>query len=411
MRESDKPSAAGAPPSPHPRILFVDDEAAVLDGLRRSMHSMRREWEVEFALGGEAGLATLAAQPFDVVVTDMRMPKVDGAAVLRAVRTKSPRTVRMVLSGYSERESLLRAINEAHRYLMKPCTPEFLRDAITRALRLRGLLCDPTVSDLVSGLDGMPTPPKLFHEISAAVADANRSVRQVGELVGKDLGLSAKVLQIVNSAMFAASRQITTTADAAVMLGMDTVRAVVLCAAVYAEFPSAPEVTRLHEHSLRVGTLSRRIAVDLKLDKQATSDAFTAGILHDIGRLILACRRVKDWQRCADPTQSANGNRSERETAIFGATHQAVGAYLLSLWGLSEPAVEAVLHMHSPSRSTSRVIAPLTAVHVADALDDEGGADSDSELDVEYLKGLGLDQKVAAWRDEFVVQAGAGKHG
>ena len=122
------------------RILFVDDESMVLSGLQRSLRLMRSEWEMVFAPGGNEALAAMDLQPFDIIVTDMRMPGMDGAQLLEEVQRRSPQTLRMVLSGQSDRETILRSVNPAHQFISKPCEGEELKSQVDPCLCPQGSL-------------------------------------------------------------------------------------------------------------------------------------------------------------------------------------------------------------------------------------------------------------------------------
>jgi CheY-like chemotaxis protein len=115
------------------RILFVDDEPRVLDGLRRMLRSRRREWSLHFAMSGDEALEQLAELPFDVIVSDMRMPRMDGATLLGIVQESFPSVIRIVLTGHTEPEGRAHALPVAHQFLTKPCDPFTLQAAIDRA--------------------------------------------------------------------------------------------------------------------------------------------------------------------------------------------------------------------------------------------------------------------------------------
>ena len=127
------------------RILFVDDEPQILEGLQNLLHRHRRVWDMVFALGGEAALEELGCRPFDVIVSDMRMPLMDGATLLRRVQEQHSETVRIVLSGHVELTTALRAVSVAHQFLTKPCKPHELENVIQRACNLRALINDEMV--------------------------------------------------------------------------------------------------------------------------------------------------------------------------------------------------------------------------------------------------------------------------
>jgi DNA-binding NtrC family response regulator len=112
------------------RILFVDDDTALLAGLKNVLHRDRKRWDMVFACSGEAALEEIRRQPFDVVVSDMRMPQLDGHALFRLLRTEAPATARIMLSG-SDCEA---AVGDIDELLAKPCSASVLRSAIERAL-------------------------------------------------------------------------------------------------------------------------------------------------------------------------------------------------------------------------------------------------------------------------------------
>ena len=156
------------------RILLVDDESNIRDGMRRMLHSMRNEWEMEFAASGDAALQVLnewknAQKPFDVVISDMRMPGMDGAELLSRVKDISPDSVRLILSGHSDTASIMKTVGTAHQYLNKPCNPELLKRTITRAFSLRMLLRDESLQQIVSQIDSLPSLPVVYQEVMACL--------------------------------------------------------------------------------------------------------------------------------------------------------------------------------------------------------------------------------------------------
>ncbi len=119
------------------RILFVDDEQNILDGERRMLHAARNRWQMEFATGGAAALLACKRCAFDVVVTDLRMPGMDGAELLQHMRDQFPGTARIILSGYSEAALAARAVPVAYRILGKPCNAKTLQTSSNVSVRFR----------------------------------------------------------------------------------------------------------------------------------------------------------------------------------------------------------------------------------------------------------------------------------
>lgn len=183
-------------------ILFVDDESNVLDGLRRMLRPMRRDWSMNFVDSGEAALEHISHEGCDVIVSDMRMPGMDGVELLGTVGQECPKAVRIALSGHAEMEMLLESVCAAHQYLAKPCDDETLKATIERACALRDLLSDERLTGLVTQLDSLPSLPTLYTEVTEELARSDSSLARAGEIIGKDVAMSAKVLQLVNSAFF-----------------------------------------------------------------------------------------------------------------------------------------------------------------------------------------------------------------
>lgn len=394
------------------RILFVDDEPAVLDALRDRLRKQRREWEMVFARGAEEALAQCECGSFDVVVSDMRMPGMDGAELLRRVRARWPTSIRIVLSGHAERDAVIRALPVAHQYLSKPCDADTLRSTIARACTLRELLADETLRKLVGGIDKLPSVSTIYLELAATLADDKASVADVVRIVERDPAMCLKLLQIVNSAYFGLARRITAMREAVSYLGMELVKALALAADVFARAEAASGVSasllgEVQRHSMSVARLARTIATS------ESDDAFMAGMLHDVGRVVLALAEepTSDRPRPSGGDSAAGAALHEIERDRLGVTHAEVGAYVLGSWGVPLKIVEAVAGHHEPGRMSTS-FDTVTVLHVADALVSRLDTDGPERvaLDEGHLAKLGLLERVAGWTDraaELHAQPGA----
>jgi len=389
-------------------VLFVDDEPNVLDGLRRMLRSMRQEWEMTFARGSEEALAALAARPFEVIVSDMRMPGVYGAELLERVKRDYPQVVRIGFSGQTSDETILRAVGPTHQYLSKPCDAKTLRATINRVCSLRGMLANEKLQGLISQLESLPCMSSLYSELMEELQSEETSVEKVGKIISQDVGMSAKILQLVNSAFFGVRQHISNISQAVSLLGLKTTKALVLCVKIFSQFDptnvSNFSIDDLWSHSLTVGECSRMIAEAETKDPKVADCALVAGTLHDVGKLILATIMPQEYQRVLSEAGNENPALSEAERRVMDITHAEVGAYLLGLWGFSNPIVEAVAFHHRPGETTQKTFAVLTVVHVANILSHElvSGDKADTKgqrVDRAYLEETGSMENVAAWRD------------
>ena len=191
------------------RVLFVDDEENVLQGIKRSFHDMRHEWEMSFASGGEEALRLVDARPFDVVVSDMRMPGMDGGRLLAEVQRRRPDAVRLILSGHSDRDMIMHTVKPAHQFLLKPIEPEELKRCIRRATLLGTVFLDDAVRTVVSKIETLPSVPKIYAAIHEELTKDNASLKTVAELIAQDVGMTANILKLVNSAFFGLRTHVT----------------------------------------------------------------------------------------------------------------------------------------------------------------------------------------------------------
>ena len=388
------------------RVLFVDDEPQVLDGLRRMLRAYRREWTMEFCEGAEQALSLMAEGSFDVIVTDLQMPGMDGAELLTRVRDKFPDTVRIVLSGQSEQERILQAVGPAHQYLSKPCDPAFLRKTVTSAVLLNKRMDNPKLKALVSQMDSLPSLPDIYFELVEELRDEDASVDRIGALIAKDLGMTAKVLQLVNSSFFGLPVHVNDASHAAALLGLNTLKPLVLTASIFRQLEKSRVSTTFLEtvlaHSMAVGGVAKSLAKAEGLDRDAVDNTFIAGALHDVGKIILADNFGRDYTVLCHKAKAQETPIVDFEIEQFGASHADVGGFLLGLWGLPQEIIEAVAFHHDPSSSVDESFTPLTAVHVANVLSEQA-TDPTLEpaaaipIDATYLAKLGMSHKLESW--------------
>jgi len=390
------------------RILFVDDEPMVLTGLKRSLRTMRAEWEMVFAAGGDEALAAMDRQTFDIIVTDMRMPGMDGAQLLEEVQKRSPHTLRMVLSGQSDRETIMRSVNPAHQFVSKPCEAEELKSRLIRAFALRDLLQNPGLRELVTRLDCLPSLPQGYLQLNEELRRPEPSLQRIDELIGADMAMTAKILKLVNSAFFCLPCEISSASHAVQLLGLDTLRTLVLTAHVFEQFQSrlltADDVRQISDHSLAVSNSARKIALFEHADQHIQNESFTAGLLHDAGKLILASALGEQYGKVLEYREQADVGLYAAERELLGCSHAQVAAYLLGLWGLPSTIVEAVAWHHDPEGSLSVKFSPLAAVHVASAYHDEKSTSrlrDRTPIDAAFLAGIGCAEREQAWRSKL----------
>jgi putative nucleotidyltransferase with HDIG domain len=403
-------SAAPQPPSEpekksKTKILFVDDEPSMVRVLKMGMRSMANEWDMQFAEGGEAGLALVEKENFDVVVSDMRMAGVNGAQLLNHVLRRNPQTVRIILSGYADLSEVVSCVGLTHQFLTKPCSLDDLKSCLKKVTNIKEKLGHEKLRALTGGMANLPGIPELYIEIADALQSPTTSADRIAEIASKDPALSAKLLQISNSAFFGFSRKVYSVEEAVQMLGVGVIQSLALAVPLFTAFdrkkcPSF-HIDQVWEHSAAVASIARKIYHEHLDDSHRAEQAFAAGILHDVGKLILAEKLSEQYEGIIAESKDTRTELFKVEKKYLDATHAEVGAYLLALWGLPVPLIEAVAAHHAPRRCVASTLCLAGVIHIADALQHTQAlhpALMPNHVDAEYLKHTGLEAHFEQWR-------------
>ncbi|WP_428565032.1 MAG: HDOD domain-containing protein [Solidesulfovibrio sp. DCME] len=401
------------------RILFVDDEPQLLAGLRRMLWDKRDIWDMRFAADTATALAMLEAEAADVVVADARMPGLDGPQFLETVRQRWPGTARIILTGHSERDFVFRSVRPCHQFLAKPLAPGELVAAIERVLRLSVLFTDEALRETIASIDVLPALPAVFAELTEELRSQNASVRGIAGILTRDVGLSAGLLKLVNSAFFGLPRRVSGMEQAVTLLGLETLRALVLAHGIYSLFEADRYpgfgLDGLFAHSLRTARFARLLAGLEGLGRDGKDACFMAGLLHDLGKLVLAKALEGPYNRALSLARARNITMFAAETEVLGASHAGVGAYLLGLWGFDEAVVAGVAGHHAPGLGLGAATPVAALTHVANALEHElvvvHPGYAPHVPDEEALDRLGLAGRLGAWREACrnLLQGGGGE--
>jgi len=389
------------------RILFVDDEPLVLQGLRRMLHGMRADWDMDFVEDGPHALARMDEASFDAVVTDMHMPGMDGAELLGEVARRQPQTVRLILSGHVNQDLIYRCLGTTHQCLSKPCDARTLKHTVQRTMQLTRSVKSESIRQLVTRMDRLPSMPALHTELVRKLECPDTEIDDIARIVQKDPGLTAKLLKLVNSAFFGAGRHVSNATEAVACLGMETVKSLALSIQAFSQYQAMQSggvsFEEVWQHSLRTAEIARLIARAEGLSLRETDAAFSGGLLHDTGRIVLACNSPKEYREACQLSRDSGIPLLQAEEQVFACTHADVGGFLLGLWGLPDPVVEIIALHHTPAAAPEPGFGPLTIVHVANVLAREDRAAGPSplhgSLDAAYLASVGVEDRIAAWRD------------
>ena len=394
------------------KVLFVDDDVNMLAGLQRMLRPLRHEWEMRFVTTGPEALRALAEEPYHAIVTDMRMPDMDGVQLLAEVSRRHPEMVRLILSGFSEAESVMRTVGPAHQFLAKPCPPEILIDVLRRSMALRKMLDSDVMRGLLAGIKNLPTPPETYFRLIKYLEDPNASFAGTAQIIERDVAMTAELLKLTNSAYFGLPSSVTSPLQAIRVLGFEILRSLVLQVGIFQSFHGKAKEKAMMEavnrDSFRVAHIARRIAKLEGFELTRVEECFCAGMLCSIGALVLLDCLPEQFAKVKARVLEGE-DPIEAELSEFGATQFQVGAYLLGLWGFKNSVVEAVAFADQPGTQPASRLDVSAVVHVARVLAGpfpgfilgEAGDDAGRmALDMSYLSQLGKQDRLGIWMIE-----------
>ncbi len=389
------------------RILFVDDDEAELQNLKRLVASSDCGWEAEYSQSPEEALTRLGQESFDITVSDLRMPAMDGGEYLSEVMVRHPKIVRLIMADPTDQSMTMEKAGVIHQYLPKPCEIDVLRASVDRAGDLESSLRRDRIMGMVEKMDRLPALPSLYIEVVEKLKDPEVSLEDVGEIIGRDIAMTAKILKLVNSAFFGLRRQISSPVEAANYLGLDTVKGLVLSLHAFAHFDADSlgglALEAVWNHSMLTAVCCNLIASYEGFKGRMKDDSFVAGMLHDTGRLIMASNNPEKYQQAIQ--KSVEIGIAAAEDEVFEVNHADLGGYLFALWGLPNSIVDAVEFHHEPSKSGQTEVSTLTLVHAANAIvtrqHEEVATPGSIRVDEAYLDSLGLMDHYQDWANAY----------
>jgi len=387
-------------------VLFVDDDKDVLEGFKRMLFQMRKSWGQFFASDGQEALEILKNNDIDVAIIDMKMPVMSGDELLLIIQKNFPKVLRIILSGQKDEINTIRSLVSAHQFLTKPCDANQIKGTIEHAYALRNLVENKEIIAFINGIDTLPSLPGIYLEMQDEMNKEEVSFIEISKILAKDPALTLKILQTVNSGFFGLPRRITNLTVALSFLGVNTVKSITLFLNVY-----SPEkitgnfvqyMNQISLHSMKTASIGKAISKLEKLDRTLSDDIFIACLLHDIGKLVLM-KNPDYFNQMTSLMKSSNISWLEAEKVLLNFNHQALGAYLLGIWGIPKNIIESTAFHHNPSLIEDNEITCLTLVHVANAFANYNSHDfvlEKTDIDLSYTNKIFDDNKLKLWWSE-----------
>ncbi|MBF0171238.1 MAG: HDOD domain-containing protein [Nitrospinae bacterium] len=380
----------------------IDDKTMASDCL--PLHA--KGFDIDVLPDGREALIALKSHAYHGIIAGMDIPEMDTVRFFSLVRDKIPQSLRIALLRPDERNRVIDVFGLVHQFIDAPCDPKTTVEGLRRTCLRYGMLTDLNLRRIVADMTVIPSYPSLYFALLDELAHPHDDLSRIGAVVSQDVGLTARIMRLINAPFFGLVRHINDPAEAVAYLGIETVKGLVLSTHVFSRYEQALlpgfSVERVWAQSLQVALCARELATDAGLPKETREMAFLAGILHDIGLIMTAANHPDDYRSISRLTKSEGMTTFEAERSVMGVSHEQVGAMILGSWGLPPDVVDAVLYHHVPSAAPDefRDNPILRLVHVADAIVDSGAKTRGeaSDFDQPFLASMGASADTDRWR-------------
>lgn len=389
-------------------IIIVGDTSVAERTLFKQLDDLTPNWRLTHVAGSGETLAAFEESTVDVVIGGLAERE-----LFRTLEDRHPKTVRFVIAEIAQQKEVMGLASIVHQFVSMPCEARVLRDAVDRACDMEEAMRREKVGRIIGRMDNLPALPDLYLELVERMRDPECSIDQIGEIVARDISMTARILKLVNSAFFGLRRQVSSPNEAVNYLGMDAIKALVLSINAFAKYENCClggiALEPLWNHSLMTAGFAKAVASANRGGAKHSEDAFVAGMLHDAGKLVLAANFSADYSEVIASVPEGEDGLLAAEERTFGANHAEIGGHLLALWGLPEAIVDAVTWHHQPQQCANRSFGPLVCVHTANVwAHAEGESEPSLSIDGDYIDALGCTDQLAGWREACLEnQAGA----
>jgi putative nucleotidyltransferase with HDIG domain len=390
------------------RVLFIDSNEAILQAYKEQFQYKGEDWQTFFATDATTSMEILTYSAIDIVIADLRMPMVETEPLFLLIQKGWPKVVRVIVSPTSATSKDIDLISLSHRFITKPSNLEELETIIDSIYYLQRIVLSDETRKVASEIDSIPALPEIFKQLTEEINSSDPSMKRVGEIIARDVGLSADILKMINSPYFGLKNQVSSPEHATKLLGLEVVKGVALSASLMHSFAltgiNMDRVESVVEHSLVTANITKLILESEKVSSVLVDMAFSAAILHDVGYLMFASSNVisEKYQGAIEISEANYRPLWEVEREILGTTHGEVGAYLLGLWGFPDAIVEAVAFHHTPGKSAGDSSMILCALHLADIFTDEIfpklSFGSPGGVDYSFLERMHISSHKDSWR-------------
>lgn len=344
--------------------MFVDDEQLIIKSLERTL--IKASFETQFVSNGKEALLYLEDNDVDLIISDIRMPELDGCDLLKIVKERHPSVLRVALSGFSDKDLVFKMIDDniAKTYLFKPWDNSELEKDITRILELEEELKSNELLEFVNNTDGLPTIPRIYQQVNRLVEE-QASIADISRIIHQDIAISSKVLRLANTAYY--GRKTGNLQEAIMTIGLNNLKVIIL-ATEFIDLGNNDQhyIELLWKHSIFSNRLTGAIYSHF-LNKKIPALFASAGLLHDIGVLMLYTRFPELYEKLIKKSYEMKIPLIDLEGHDFAITHQQMGAYLLNWWDLPYDFIEASLYHHRPYDERVMNKELLFALHVSNA--------------------------------------------
>jgi putative nucleotidyltransferase with HDIG domain len=391
-----------------PSALIFTDQESILESSRQALQDA---WDLQPATSESEAKAQLESSQYQLLLIDKQKISTAESEFLTAVDQISPATPRLQFTKLAPTGELEvhfshpRVVSEENQAAAQP---ESFEEQIGHEVLRQTLFSKVGLSNILEKIQKTPTRPGVYFKVVEELTNPEGTIDNIAELVKEDPIVTARILRAVNSTALGLRRRLTDANEAVMMLGGERVRDVILLLEVLSVIDQnrcigfSPD--DVWNHSIQVAQLARKIMAKETRCQSTRNAAFTAGLLHDVGKVLLAVNLPGRYAKTLILAKKNKTSLVEEEYKEFDTSHAELGTHLLESWELPIRILEAIMWHHSPDHFSSEKLAPRAAVFIANTLvrgDTSPSSTDKSETvsSLEFIQETWGDSNLEIWKD------------
>lgn len=388
-------------------VLFVLKDRSQGNLYSENIPAIDSSWSVNIADNTKDAVDFVRGNDIDVIICDDEVADSKGLDVISSCSHERPGVLSFLRKSNSPTKEESIALSEKKVFVLpENLEEEGIYSHISRRVLLKSLSENLNLLSVIRKMKKMPTIPQLYHQITRELRKEDGSIEFVAGLISKEPSMATRILKAVNSPAYVLGYEITEVVHALLFLGKEATQAQILADSVFNSYPNQSvaglNLQEVWKHSINVSAIARRISMSIDSNKKSAEIACTAGVVHDLGKVLMATNLPDHYQQAVNYAKEERVPLVQAEEKVFGTNHAQVAASLMGLWSIPFRILNSVAYHHNPTGTMKKPPTSAMALYIADGFENAKSKNVlGQNIDENIIEDWGFTDQFEDWAEEF----------